>query len=437
MSAWPDRRIQHLFGIELPIIQAPMAGANSSDMVVAVSEAGGLGSLPCAPEEGGIRSELAIIQERTSRPINLNFFCHRPPRIDAVREAAWRQRLEIYFRELGLDPSASIPSLSRTPFDSVGCDLVVEFKPEVVSFHFGLPDKKLLARVRAKGAQDYIVGNLRRRGAMVRERRLRRNLLPKATKPVGIKACSPPKTSPTQVGTMALVPQVMEIGIEPTVRQGSDLGYIPVVVKDACGFGHRDAAERSIASLEFSGDALLTTVDAICAQLRLKGCYVQKAVDDLGVRITASAFWGSGLIDIATGSGRSEPSGNGPGLKIGRCHNGPLEESKVSLRQLRPATSVTSLSPSFGLKFAPVTSYSAHAETPQLEEFHEEAVNDKRGVRASTGRNDGVGNSDDGSDVCSDCELQGDGSDQHGGRLHQQRLYEYRGYASGDLPRHI
>jgi len=60
----------------------------------------------------------------------------------------------------------------------------------------------------------------------------------------------------------------MEIGIEPTVRHGADLGYIPVVVKDACGFGHRDAAARSIASLEFAGDALLTNVDAICAQLR-------------------------------------------------------------------------------------------------------------------------------------------------------------------------
>jgi nicotinamidase-related amidase len=65
----------------------------------------------------------------------------------------------------------------------------------------------------------------------------------------------------------AIVGIALEIGIEPTVRQGADLGYVPVVVRDACGFGHRDAAERSIASLEFAGDALLTTVDTICAQL--------------------------------------------------------------------------------------------------------------------------------------------------------------------------
>ena len=70
------------------------------------------------------------------------------------------------------------------------------------------------------------------------------------------------------IDAFAIVGIAMEIGIEPTVRQGSDLGYIPVVVKDACGFGHRAAAERSIASLEFAGDALLTTVETICAQFR-------------------------------------------------------------------------------------------------------------------------------------------------------------------------
>jgi nicotinamidase-related amidase len=69
------------------------------------------------------------------------------------------------------------------------------------------------------------------------------------------------------IDAFAIVGIAMEIGIEPTVRHGADLGYIPVVVKDACGFGHRDAAERSIASLEFAGDALLTNADTFCTQL--------------------------------------------------------------------------------------------------------------------------------------------------------------------------
>jgi nicotinamidase-related amidase len=70
------------------------------------------------------------------------------------------------------------------------------------------------------------------------------------------------------IQAFAIIGVAMEIGIEPTARHGADLGYIPVVVKDACGFGHRDAAERSLASLEFAGDALLTDVETICAQFR-------------------------------------------------------------------------------------------------------------------------------------------------------------------------
>lgn len=72
------------------------------------------------------------------------------------------------------------------------------------------------------------------------------------------------------ISAFAIVGIAMEIGIEPTARHGADLGYIPVVVKDACGYGHRDAAERSIAGLEFAGDSLLTTVDTFCAQLAKK-----------------------------------------------------------------------------------------------------------------------------------------------------------------------
>src|ERR671921_2864499 len=114
--SWPDRRIQDLFGIELPIIQAPMAGAVGAEMAIVVSEAGGLGSLPCAmlsPDQ--IRTELGIIRQRTSRPINLNFFCHQPPKADPAHEQAWRARLTPYFEELGLDPQAPVPASVRMP----------------------------------------------------------------------------------------------------------------------------------------------------------------------------------------------------------------------------------------------------------------------------------------------------------------------------------
>jgi hypothetical protein len=99
------------------------------------------------------RSELEVIRRQTSRPINVNFFCHQRPRVDPAREVIWRQRLDAYFVELGLDNNAAIPSGNRAPFDDKMCDLVAEFHPEVVSFHFGLPDKNLFARVRRAGAK--------------------------------------------------------------------------------------------------------------------------------------------------------------------------------------------------------------------------------------------------------------------------------------------
>lgn len=149
-----DRRIQTLFGIDLPIIQAPMAGAQGAAMAVAVSEAGGLGSLPGALLGiDAMRAELALIRQRTAKPVNLNFFCHRPPAADAAREAAWRARLAPYYAELGIDPAAPVPASNRTPFDAAFCAVVEAFRPEVVSFHFGLPAADLMDRVKATGAR--------------------------------------------------------------------------------------------------------------------------------------------------------------------------------------------------------------------------------------------------------------------------------------------
>src|SRR6185295_17804701 len=144
---WPDRRLLDLVGIDLPIIQAPMAGANGSAMAIAVSEAGGLGSLPCAMLNAAkMRAELGVIRQRTAKPINVNFFCHAPAKPDAGREAAWKHRLAGYYREFGLDPGADAPAVNRAPFDAATCEVVEEFKPQVVSFHFGLPDATLLRR---------------------------------------------------------------------------------------------------------------------------------------------------------------------------------------------------------------------------------------------------------------------------------------------------
>src|SRR6185295_1616118 len=101
MSMWPDSRVQNILGIDLPILLAPMAGAALSELAIAVADAGGLGSLPCAMlSSDQVRTEMGKIRQRTSRPINLNFFCHQPPEVALKQESAWKERLAPYYAEL-------------------------------------------------------------------------------------------------------------------------------------------------------------------------------------------------------------------------------------------------------------------------------------------------------------------------------------------------
>jgi nitronate monooxygenase len=149
-----DTRIVERFGIELPVIQAPMAGANGPEMVIAVSEAGGLGSLPGAlytPQQLG--EALASVRAGTRRPINVNFFAYAPAPEDAAKQKAWRERLAPYYAELGLDAGANPATNRRASFDEAYCAIVERFRPEVVSFHFGLPAEALVARVKRVGAK--------------------------------------------------------------------------------------------------------------------------------------------------------------------------------------------------------------------------------------------------------------------------------------------
>src|SRR5262245_26446405 len=135
---WIDRRYLDLVGITCPIIQAPMAGANGAQLAVAVSRAGGLGSLPCgmlSPAEA--RAELDAIRQQTARPFNANFFCHAMPDPDPARESRWRDRLAPYYAELGLEAEPAKPAARRAPFDAKMCALLVELRPRVVSFHYG------------------------------------------------------------------------------------------------------------------------------------------------------------------------------------------------------------------------------------------------------------------------------------------------------------
>ena len=146
--------LQDLLGIELPLIQAPMAGVQLHELAAAVSNTGALGSLPCAMlDAAGLRKELTALSEKTSKPYNLNFFCHTPPAPQPQQEALWRAALAPYYAEFAIDPASIASGPGRLPFSAEMADVLDEFRPAVVSFHFGLPSAELLARVKACGAK--------------------------------------------------------------------------------------------------------------------------------------------------------------------------------------------------------------------------------------------------------------------------------------------
>jgi nitronate monooxygenase len=147
-------QISDLFGTALPLVQAPMAGVQGSALAIAVSESGGLGSLPAAMLGlDALRTELERIHAGTRRPYNVNFFCHTPPAPQPDQQARWHAALAPYYAELGVDMARITPGPGRSPFSAEAADVLQDFRPAVVSFHFGLPTPDLLQRVRNWGSK--------------------------------------------------------------------------------------------------------------------------------------------------------------------------------------------------------------------------------------------------------------------------------------------
>jgi nitronate monooxygenase len=217
---WPDRRLIELLNIELPIVQAPVAGSMDWELAAEAAEAGALGSLPCAMLNADqIREQMGRIRRRTKKPINLNFFCHTPPVLSNAREARWRERLVPYYRELGIDPAAPVPSSNRTAFDAVMCDVVEEVKPEVVSFHFGLPEPRLLQRVKAAG---FLVMSSATTAAEARwlEQHGVDAVIAQGNEAGGHRGMFLTDDLAAQPGTFALVPQIVDAVDVPVIAAG-------------------------------------------------------------------------------------------------------------------------------------------------------------------------------------------------------------------------
>jgi nitronate monooxygenase len=212
--------LRALLGVELPIIQAPMAGVQGSALAVAVSNAGGLGSLPCAmlgPD--ALRKELAAIRAQTPKPVNVNFFCHTPPAPSPERETRWRTVLAPYYTELGLDPGSIPEGPGRAPFSAEVADVLDEFRPAVVSFHFGLPSAELLARVRAWGSKVLSSATTVEEALWLEERGVDA-IIAQGSEAGGHRGMFLTDDLTTQVGTLALVPQIVNAVRVPVIAAG-------------------------------------------------------------------------------------------------------------------------------------------------------------------------------------------------------------------------
>jgi nitronate monooxygenase len=227
--------LTELLGIDLPIVQAPMAGVQGSALAIAVSNAGGLGSLPCAMlSSDGIRNEIAAIRSQTTKPFNVNFFCHVQPGSDVGEQAAWVERLTPYYRELGLDPGSIAAGPGRFPFNAASAEVLEESKPPVVSFHFGLPAAELVSRVRASGAKVLGCATTVAEARWLEERGADA-IIAQGIEAGGHRGNFLSEDLDRQLGTFALVPQVVAAVKIPVIAAGGIAG--PEAVAAALALG--------------------------------------------------------------------------------------------------------------------------------------------------------------------------------------------------------
>jgi nitronate monooxygenase len=264
---WPDERLNTLFGLETPIIQAPMAGANGSALAIAVSEAGGLGSLPCAMlDADGVRAEIGVIRQRTGKPFNVNFFCHRPPEPDPGRERRWRERLAAHYAEFGLDADRQAPAPVRMPFDETMCALVEEARPAVVSFHFGLPEARLVDRVKAAGCRVVSSATTVAEARWLEDRGADA-IIAQGLEAGGHRGMFLSDDLASQVGTMALVPQV------------ADAVQVPVIAAGGIADGRAIAAAFALGAAGVQiGTAYLLTPESLISDIHRQA--LREARDD-------------------------------------------------------------------------------------------------------------------------------------------------------------
>ena len=263
-------KLTELLGTELPIIQAPMAGAQASAMAIAVSNAGGLGSLPCAMlTADGLRNELETMKAHTSKPFNVNFFCHEATVADAGRETAWRAALMPYYQHFGIDPATIPTGPGRAPFSAGFADVLDEYQPAVVSFHFGLPPADLLKRVKSWRSKIFCSATTVDEALWLEAHGVDA-VIAQSVEAGGHRGLFLSDDLSTQMGTFALLPQVVRAVKVPVIAAGG--------IADAKGVA---------AALALGADAVqLGTAYLLCPEATISAVH-RKALKSEAARHTA------------------------------------------------------------------------------------------------------------------------------------------------------
>ena len=233
-----------------------MAGAQGHALAAAVCEAGGLGSIPAAMlTTEGLDAELHALRSKTQRPYNVNFFAHTPPTPDAARLARWHDALAPYYREWGLDDAAIPTGAGRTPFQAEAATVLERHRPAVMSFHFGLPTADLLARVKRMGCQVWSSATTVDEARWLEQHGVDA-VIAQGIEAGGHRGMFLSDDLTTQVGTLALVPQIVAAVRVPVIAAGG--------IADAAGVR---AAKALGASAVQIGTAYLCTPEALTSAL--------------------------------------------------------------------------------------------------------------------------------------------------------------------------